>query len=164
MQRWIVLGALVLSLLGGGLMFGYWKHHQSRPDRQWVPIPFNPESTQEQRDKSVEDLRKALLTDTVLTGIVRDCGIESKWKLQSEQTAIEELKRRVIIEAGETTLKGVPTATLNIGFKGNVGEQRELKMLSERMIEDVQRLITQSTPQVEASSATPTSTSSAPKF
>src|SRR5690349_4373443 len=61
MQRWIVLGALVLSLLGGGLMFGYWKHHQSRPDRQWVPLPFNVESTQEQRDASVEELRKALL-------------------------------------------------------------------------------------------------------
>ena len=164
MQRWIVLGALVLSLLGGGLMFGYWKQHQSRPDRQWVPIPFNPESTQEQRDKSVEELRKALLTDTVLTGIVRDCGIESKWKLQSEQAAVEELKRRVIIEAGETTLRGVPTATLNIGFKGNVGEQRELKMLAERLIEDVQRLINQSPPQASASPATPTSTSSAPKF
>ena len=164
MQRWIVLGALVLSLLGGGLMFGYWKHHQSRPDRQWVPIPFNPESTQEQRDKSVEDLRKALLTDTVLTGIVRDCGIESKWKLQSEQAAVEELKRRVIIEAGETTLRGVPTATLNVGFKGNVGEQRELKMLAERMIEDVRRLINQSPPQAAASPATPTSTTSAPKF
>ena len=106
MQRWIVLGALVLPLLGGGLMFGYWKVHQSRPDRQWVPIPFNPESTQEQRDKSVEELRKALLTDTVLTGIVRDCGIESKWKLASEQAAVEELKRRVIIEEGETAIIG----------------------------------------------------------
>jgi hypothetical protein len=164
MQRWIVLGALVLSLLGGGLMFGYWKHHQSRPDKQWVPIPFNPESTQEQREKSVEDLRKALLTDTVLTGIVRDCNIESKWKLQSEHVAVEELKRRVIIEAGETTLKGVPTATLNIGFKGNVGEQRDLKALAERLIADVQRLINQSSEPVEAPSATPTSTSSAPKF
>lgn len=146
MQRWIVLGALVLSILGGGLMYGYWKHHQSRPDRQWVPIPFNPESTQEQRDKSVEELRKALLTDTVLTGIVRDCGIESKWKLQSEHAAVEELKRRAIIEAGETTIKGIPTATLNIGFKGSVGEQPDLKALAERMIADVQRIITQSMP------------------
>ncbi len=162
MQRWIVLGALVLSLLGGGLMFGYWKVHQSRPDRQWVPIPFNPESTQEQRDKSVEELRKALLTDTVLTGIVRDCGIESKWKLASEQAAVEELKRRVIIEEGETAFKGIPTATLNIGFKGTVGEQPELRMLAERMIADVQRLVAPSPPPPPAS--TPASTSSAPKF
>jgi hypothetical protein len=163
MQRWIVLGALVLSLLGGGLMFGYWKHHQSRPDRQWVPIPFNPESSQEDRDKSVAELRKALLTDAVLTGIVRDCGIESKWKLQSEQAAVEELKRRIIIETGETIIKGIPSATLNIGFKGTVGEQRELKILAERLIADVQRLINQSAQQA-STPATPASTSSAPKF
>jgi hypothetical protein len=160
MQRWIVLGALVLSLLGGGLMFGYWKHHQSRPDRQWVPIPFNPESSQADRDKSVAELRKALLTDTVLTGIVRDCGIESKWKLQSEQAAVEELKRRIIIETGETIIKGIPSATLNIGFKGTVGEQRELKILAERLIADVQRLIAQSVQQASA----PAPASSAPKF
>lgn len=163
MQRWIVLGALVLSLLGGGLMFGYWKQHQARPDRQWIPIPFTLESSQEQREKSVDELRKALLTDSVLTGIARDCGIESKWNLESEQAAVEELKRRAIIEAGETTLKGVPTATLNVGFKGNVGEQRELKILAERMIADVQRLIAPSAPQESAQPPTPTSTS-APKF
>ena len=161
MQRWIVLGALVLSLLGGGLMFGYWKHHQSRPDRQWVPIPFNPESTQAQRDKSVEELRKALLTESVLTGIVRDCGIESKWKLESEQAAVEEIKRRVIIEEGETVIRGIPTATLNVGFKGTVGEQPELRSLAERLIADVQRLIAQSAPSAPA--PTPTSAST-PKF
>jgi len=159
MQRWIVLGALVLSLLGGGLMFGYWKHHQSRPDRQWVPIPFNPESTEAQRDKSVEELRKALLTETVLTGIVRDCGIESKWKLASEQAAVEEIKRRIIIEKGETVIKGIPTATLNIGFKGNVGEQPQLRMLAERVIADVQRLIAPSAPPAP----TPASASTTPK-
>ncbi|MEK7953123.1 hypothetical protein [Luteolibacter soli] len=160
MQRWIVLGALLLSLLGGGLMYGYWVKHQSRPDKQWIPIPFTPESTQEQRDKSVEELRKALLTDTVLTGIVRDCGIESKWHLESEQAAVEELKRRAIIERGETTIKGIPTATLNVGFTGNVGEQPQLKALAERMIADVQRLIAPPPPPTP----TPTSASSTPKF
>ena len=154
MQRWIVLGALLLSLLGGGLMFGYWTHHQSRPDRQWVPIPFNPDSTEDQRDKSVEDLRKALLTDAVLTGIVRDCGIEWKWKLASEQAAVEELKQRVFIEKGESTFKGIPTATLNIGFKGIVREQSELKALAERMIADVQRLVAPPSPSPASASST----------
>ena len=157
MQRWIVLGALLLSLLGGGLMFVYWKHHQSRPDRQWVPIPFTPDSTEAQREKNVEDLRKALLTDAVLTGIVRDCGIEWKWKLASEQAAVEELKQRVFIERGESVFKGIPTATLNIGFKGTVAEQPELKALAERMIADVQRLVAPPAP-------APASASSMPKF
>jgi hypothetical protein len=162
MQRWIVLGALVLSLIGGGLMFLYWKHHQSRPDRQWVPLAFNPESTQQQREQSMEELRKALFNDTVLTGIVRDCGIESAWKFESEQAAVEEIKRRVFIETGETVIKGIPTATLNIGFKGTVGEQPELKLLAGRLIKDVDRLINPTAP--PPSGPTPASTSSAPKF
>jgi len=142
-------------------MVGYWKHHQSRPDRQWVPIPFDPESTQAQRDKSVEELRKVLLTDAVLTGIARDCGIESKWKLESEQVALEELKRRVFIETGETVIKGIPTATLNIGVKGNVGEQQELRQLAERLIADVQRLVA---PTPQKPMPTPASTATAPNF
>jgi hypothetical protein len=160
MQRWIVLGALVLSLLGGGLMFLYWKHHQARPDRQWVPLAFDPEASQQQRDKTVEDLRKALFNETVLTGIVRDCGIESKWEFESEQAAVDEIKRRVFIETGETVLKGIPTATVNIGFKGTVREQPELKLLAGRLIKDVERLIAPTLPPAP----TPASTSSAPKF
>jgi hypothetical protein len=141
MQRWIVLGALVLTLLGGGAVFGIWKYKQGQPDRQFVPLAFNPESSQEQRERSVAQLRQALLTDAILTGIVRDTGIEAKWKLPSEQAAVEELRKRVILEAGETRLKGIPTATLNIGFKGIAAETHELKMLAERLMADVQRLV-----------------------
>ena len=153
MQRWIVLGALLLTLLGGGSVFVYWKYKQGLPDRQYVPLAFNPESSEEQREKSVAELRQALLTDAVLTGIVRDTGIESKWKLGSEQAAVEELKKRVILEAGETRLKGIPTPTLNIGFKGIAAETRDLQMLSERLMEDVQRLIAPA-----AAEAAPTAT------
>ncbi|MCW1887363.1 hypothetical protein OKA04_21680 [Luteolibacter flavescens] len=159
MQRWIVLGALVLTLLGSGSVFGYWKHRQNTPDRQWVELPFNPESTQAQRDKSVEELRKALLTETVLTGIARDCGIEAIWELGSEQAAVEELRRRVVIEEGETTYKGIPTSTLNVGFRGIVAERPELIELAERMSKDVQRLVNPESQQTPAGT-----TSSMPKF
>ena len=161
MQRWIVLGALVLCLLGGGAVFGVWKYKQGQPDRQYVPLAFNPDSTEEQREKSVAELRTALLKDAVLTGIVRDCGIESKWKLASEQAAVDELRKRVIIEAGETRIKGIPTATLNIGFKGIAAETNDLKMLAERLMEDVQRLVQPAGG--TAPEATPASTGT-PKF
>lgn len=156
MQRWIVLGALVLTLLGGGTVFGIWKYKRAQPDRQFVPLAFNPESTEEQRQQSVDQLRQALLTDAVLTGIARDCGIEAKWKLGSEQAAVEELKKRVIIEAGETRMQGIPTATLNIGFKGIAAETSELKALAERMMADVQRLVAPgATPSAEPVSTEP---------
>lgn len=140
MQRWIVLGVIVLSLLGGGTLFGVWKYKQGQPDLQYVPLPFNPDSSTEERERSVSQLRAALLTDTVLTGIIRDTGIVAKWKLSSEAVALEELKKRVIIEAGETRMQGIPTATLNIGFRGIAAETSDLKMLAERLMEDVRRL------------------------
>ncbi|WP_193210616.1 hypothetical protein [Luteolibacter marinus] len=141
MQRWIALASLVLVLLGGGVVFGYWKHKQGLPDKRYVPLAFNPDSTEEQRQASVKDLRDKLLTDVILTGIVRDCNVESKWELPSEQAAVEELKKRVIIEAGETRIKGVPTPTLNIGFSGIAAEHNDLNALAERLMEDVQRLV-----------------------
>lgn len=141
MQRWIALAALVLCLLAGGAVFGVWKYKQGLPDKRYVPLAFNPESTEEQRQKSVEEMREKLLTDEILTGVVRDCDIEGKWKLPSEQAAIEELRKRVVLESGETRIKGIPVATLNIGFKGIAAEHDDLNALAERLMKDVQRLI-----------------------
>ena len=141
MQRWIVLAALVLCLLGGGSVYGYWRYKQNLPDKRWVPLPFNAEVSKAQRLESVKMMRERLLTDEVLTGVVRDCDVQGKWELVSEEAAVEELRKRVFIEEGETLFKGIPAATLNIGFKGKVGESRELDLLAERMMEDVKRFI-----------------------
>lgn len=141
MQRWIVLAALVLCLLGGGTVFGYWKYKQSLPDRRWVPLPFNPETTEEQRAESVAQMRERLLTDTVLTGLVRDCDVQGRWKLPTEEAAVAELKERAFVEAGEMSFNGVPNPTLNIGFKGKAGDAAYLDRLAERLMDDVKRLI-----------------------
>jgi hypothetical protein len=150
MQRWIVLGALVLCLLGGGSVVGYWKYRQNQPDRRWVPLPFNPETTERQRAASVSEMRERLLTDAVLTGVARDCDAQGRWELASEEAALAELKERVFVEAGEMSFNGVPAHTLNIGFRGKSGEKAFLDRLSERLMEDVKRLIAPP-PQPEAS-------------
>lgn len=142
MQRWIVAFVVVLCLLLGGGAFAYWKMKQNGPDFSYVPLPFNPESSEEQRQQTVAAMKEKLLTQEILTQIVRDCNITTKWKLASEQAAVEEIKRRMIFEAGETKLNGIPTATLNIGFRGKVSEHNDLAALSKRMMEDVQRLVT----------------------
>jgi hypothetical protein len=141
MQRWIVLGALVLCLLGGGSVVGYWMYRQNQPDRRWVPLPFNPETTEQQRAASVSEMRERLLTDAVLTGVARDCDAQGRWDLPSEEAALAELKQRVFVEAGEMSFNGVPAQTLNIGFRGKSGETDFLDRLSERLMEDVKRLI-----------------------
>lgn len=150
MQRWIVLAALVLCLLGGGSVYGYWRYKQNLPDKRWVPLPFNPEVSEAQRLESVKMMRERLLTDEILTGVVRDCDVQGKWELPSEEAAVEELRKRVFIDAGETVYRGIPAATLNIGFNGKAGERAVLDLLAERMMEDVKRFITPPPPPTAA--------------
>ncbi|WP_367871401.1 hypothetical protein [Luteolibacter sp. Populi] len=147
MQRWIVAGVLVLFLLGGGGLFTVWKIKQQRPDFSYIPLPFNPASTAEQREATVKELRDKLLTDEILTGVVRDCNIVTKWGLPSESAAVAELRRRVIMKAEIDTIQNAPTEVMRVGFNGVVSEHQELEALSQRLIEDVQRAISGKPPQ-----------------
>ncbi|TAE78440.1 MAG: hypothetical protein EAZ84_01235 [Verrucomicrobia bacterium] len=116
-------------------------YRQNLPDRRWVPLPFHPEIDAEQRDRSVSEMRGRLLTDPILTGVARDCDVQGRWDLASEEAALAELKARVFVEAGEMIFSGVPAHTLNIGFRGVAGEKDYLDRLSERLMEDVRRLV-----------------------
>ena len=142
MQRWIVVGALVLFLLGGGGLFAVWKVKQNTTrDFSYVPLPFRADSTEEQRKASVEDMREKLLTDEILTGVVRDCNIVSKWSLPSEAAALAELRKRVILKADTNRIDNVDMEVLRIGFEGVVAEHDDLQALSQRLMEDVHRII-----------------------
>ena len=153
MQRWIVAGALVLFLLGGGGLFAVWKVKQRHPDFSYIPVPFNPSSTPAQREATVNELREKLLTDEILTGVVRDCNIVTKWGLPSESAAVAELRRRVIMKAGVDPIQNAPTDVMQVGFNGVVSEHDELVSLSERLMEDVQRAISGKAPQPASTGA-----------
>jgi hypothetical protein len=147
MQRWIVVAALLVSLLGGATVAGvWWNHRQNKPDKRWVPLEFNPDLTEAQRQESVLQMRENLLTDAVLTGVVRDCDVQGEWELPSEEAAVAELRKRVFVDAGELMVKGMPVATLNIGVRGTVGQKEYLDRLAGRLIEDVRRLIAPQAP------------------
>jgi hypothetical protein len=141
MQRWIVVAALVLLFLGGAGIFAVWKIKQQHPDFSYIPLGFSETSTEAQRDASVTEMRERLLTDAILTSVVRDCGIVSKWGLPSESAAVAELRQRVILRSGTDQINGVYTDTLQIGFKGVVSEHDDLQALAKRLMEDVARLI-----------------------
>ncbi len=141
MQRWIVIVALILALLGGGAVFGVWKYTQTRPDRSFLPLPFNAESSLEERQKTADDLRARLLTREILAGVARDCEIAREWKLPSEEAAVDALLKRAFVEAGEATLPNVGRVpTLNIGFRGIRSENQMLRNLSERLGQDLQKI------------------------
>jgi hypothetical protein len=148
MQRWIIAGALVLFLLGGGAIFGYWKIKQQTPDFQYLLVTFKPEASSEERAKEAKWMKERLLTDPILTGVVRDCNIVTKWGLPSESAAVEELRGRAIVETGFNAIEGVSTEVLRIGFNGVVAEHADLQALAERLMEDVRRLIQQKQPGV----------------
>ncbi|WP_035607809.1 hypothetical protein [Haloferula sp. BvORR071] len=153
MQRWIVVGALVLFLLGGGGLYAVWKIKQQHPDFSYIPLPFRAESTEEQRKASVEDMRAKLLTDEILTGVVRDCGIVTKWKLPSESAAVTELRKRVILKADSNRIENIDTEVMRVGFSGVVSEHDELQALSHRLMDDALRIISQSAPAPEPASS-----------
>ncbi len=155
MQRWIVVAALVVCLLGGASVAGiWWNHRQNKPEKRWVPLDFNPESTEVQRQEIVVQMRENLLTDAILTGVARDCDVQGEWEMPSEEAAVAELRKRVFVDAGERMVKGMPVASLNIGFRGTVGQKEYLDRLSGRLMEDVRRMIA---PQPAAPAAGPAS-------
>ena len=141
MQRWIIAGVVVLLLLAGGGLFVVRKIKLQGHDHQYLCLPFNANSTPEQRASSEKEMRERLLTDAILTGVARDCDIVSKWGLPSESAAVEELRRRAKIEAGIDPINNVPTEVLRVGFNGVVAEHKDLRALSQRLMEDVRRLI-----------------------
>jgi hypothetical protein len=73
--------------------------------------------------------------------VVRDCNIVSKWKLPSEAAALAELRKRVILKADTNRLDNVDMEVLRIGFEGVVAEHDDLQALSQRLMEDVHRII-----------------------
>ncbi len=141
MQRWIIAGVLAFFLLGGGAIFGYWKIKQQTPDHRYIPLPFNTALTAQQRNEKAAQFKERLLTDAILTGLVRDCNIVSKWHLASESAAVEVLREKAMIEAATDPVENVPTECLRIGFKGVVAEHNDLEALAERLMQDVRRLV-----------------------
>lgn len=145
MQRWIIAGVVGFFLLGGGAIFGYWKIKQQTPDHRYIPLPFNASATAETRASKAAEYKERLLTDAILTGVVRDCNIVSKWRLPSETAAVAVLRERAMIEEGTDNVGNTPTDCLRIGFRGVVAEHNDLEALAERLMQDVGRLIEQDT-------------------
>lgn len=142
MQRWIVIIALVLLLLGGGAVFGLWKFKQTRPDRIYVPLHFSTESTTEQRRQTADEMRSRLLTREILAAVARDTNVASAWNLGSEEAAVEELSKRAFVEVGEApSPSGGRAPSLNVGFRGIRAENGMLRTLTDRLGEDLKKII-----------------------
>ncbi|MDB6077638.1 MAG: hypothetical protein JWO82_1385 [Akkermansiaceae bacterium] len=138
MQRWIVIGGVVLFLLLGGGAFGFYQYRQNKVDQSYLPIPFNPEATEAQKQDSIKNVREHLLTDKILDVVAKDCGAKDFWKLASDADALAEVKKRAFVEsATDTNQAGLKYPSMRIGFRGKRKEFSMLSKLAERWGKDL---------------------------
>lgn len=140
MQRWIIAGIAAVALAIIGLVGAYvWYQNDlaKRPDRIWVPLVLNPDTPADQREQSASELRERLATDEVLGKISADLDLRSRWNHPTEQAAIEELRRRLIVEIGEHDYQ----PSMNIGFEGITRENAMLRELTGRLMQDVSEIL-----------------------
>lgn len=141
MQRWIAMATLVLLLLGlgGGMLI--WNHRRNRPDKVWVPLPFNPEAPEDARRSVVKQLDTELRKPSVLLGVAKDVQLATRLELPTEEAAADELAKRLFVETGtaDTAMGKVPS--INIGVSGKSREHALLGQIAERLMKDVKRII-----------------------
>ncbi len=52
------MSVVALALLVGGSGFAYWNYKQGRPHPVWVPLPINPDLSDEKREEIAMHLMK----------------------------------------------------------------------------------------------------------
>jgi len=145
MQRWIMISAIVVALGGIGLMGGYaWLQNEraNRPDAIWVPIPLNPELSQEQHQEFTDNLRQRLASDEVLGKISADLNLRTRGNFPSEEASITDLRTRLMCEVGEHNY----APSLNVGFRGVSRENAMLRELAERLMQDFNEIVSTPSP------------------
>jgi hypothetical protein len=136
MQRWIVIGGVLLCLLVGGVVAGL-VYRQNKPDVSYMPIPLKADITADQKKEAVDHALATVMTDKILTGVAHDCGAKDYWKLASDTEAVAELHKRALVEIGtDKNPSGISYTSLRIGFHGKKKEAAMLAKLTNRLGEE----------------------------
>ncbi|RYD23670.1 MAG: hypothetical protein EOP88_03335 [Verrucomicrobiaceae bacterium] len=141
MQRWIVVGGLVLMLLFGGAIYAYSNYKQGRPHPVWVPLPINPEVPEEKRLEIATNLKTKLSSDEVLIQVSKDLGLPAKMELSSDAEAADKIRNRLFVDVGEMESPRGRVPSINIGVKGKAREHKLSGEISMRLMEDVWKIL-----------------------
>lgn len=107
----------------------------------WVEMPINPETSDEQRQKTATELLGRLRDKELLTKVCKDLGLAGKWNLSSDNAAADELSNRLFVKIGDT---GAPVGRLpavHIGVTGKKKERELSGQIATRMMEDVWKIL-----------------------
>ncbi|MES2660427.1 MAG: hypothetical protein V4689_17515 [Verrucomicrobiota bacterium] len=141
MQRWIAVGVLVMMLIFGGGVFGYWTYRQNSPAPMWVELPVNPDRTDEELKKTVKELLAKLREKELLEKVSKDLALVEKWQLASDNEAAAALSNRVFVKLGDTNTPAGRVPAVHIGV---TGKKKEVKLSGEiamRLMNDVWKIL-----------------------
>ena len=141
MQRWIALGVLSVFLLVGGGGFAYWTYKQNRPNPVWVPLLINRELTDDKRQEMAIDLKEKLSKSEILNKVSSDLGLARKWNLPSDESAAQEIKKRLFVKIGEADSPEGKLPSINIGVEGSRRETAISGEIALRLMKDVWQLL-----------------------
>jgi hypothetical protein len=141
MQRWIVMSVVVLALLVGGSGFAYWTYKQGRPHPVWVPLPINPELSDEKREEIAKELKMKLGTTEILTRLSKDLDLPKRWQMTSDDEVAAELGRRLFVTLGEADSPLGKVPSLNIGVQGTRKDKAISEEIAMRLMKEVRKLL-----------------------
>ena len=141
MQRWIALGVLSVILMVGGGGFAYWTYKQNRPNPVWVPLLINRELTDDKRQEIAIDLKEKLSKSEILNKVSSDLGLARKWNLPSDESAAQEIKKRLFVKIGEADSPEGKLPSINIGVEGSRREAAISGEIALRLMKDVWQLL-----------------------
>ena len=141
MQRWIALGVLSVILMVGGGGFAYWTYKQNRPNPVWVPLLINRELTDDKRQEIAIDLKEKLSKSEILNKVSSDLGLARKWNLPSDESAAQEIKKRLFVKIGEADSPEGKVPSINIGVEGSRREAAISGEIALRLMKDVWQLL-----------------------
>lgn len=139
--------AVMLVVGGGG--YGWWNYKQNLPAPLWVPLPINPERTDEERAQVAGELKAKLDSPAILIQISKDLDLTHKWNLPSNEAAANEISKRLFVRVGEADTPMGKVPSLNVGVDGKVKEAKVTGEIAMRLMKETMKLIGIKPPQPE---------------
>ena len=140
MQRWIVVSVVALVLLAGGSGFAYWSYKQGRPHPVWVPLPLNPDLSEEKREEIARELKAKLGTTEILTRISKDLNLPTRWQMASDDEVAAEIGGRLFVTVGEADSPLGKVPSLNIGVHGPRKDKGISEEIAMHLMKDVRKI------------------------
>ncbi len=140
MQRWIVIGAVIVGLMiamAGGGYYALKTYKQNRPAPVWVPLPINPELSSEKTREIVDDLKSRLSEPELLQRVSKDLALTQEWAMATDEVCAAEIGRRLFVRSGEADTPMGKVPAIHVGVHGKRKERELSGKIAMRLMDDV---------------------------